>query len=217
MPPLLWHVPGESAGERLDIGVSPWRRSPAVMTHPRQARQTATVIAQPQSDNSAENGDQELALPLRPATMTSWTRLQAVAMTGSASEGLMLSALPLLAVSITTSPQAVSLVNTAGQAPLCRRGMGRLRVPSRPAHRALRLLVGNAGFPVRGHRVDNAVAQSLRTRGTGKRTVLTSPLRRARVRRCLPPARRAASSAGHLVKRFRSWPPRRPGRPHRPP
>lgn len=38
-------------------------------------------------------------------------------MTGSASEGLLLASMPLLTVSITTNPQAVSLVNTAGQAP----------------------------------------------------------------------------------------------------
>jgi len=44
-------------------------------------------------------------------------RLQAVAVSGSASEGLLLAALPLLAVSITTDPRQVSLVNVAGQAP----------------------------------------------------------------------------------------------------
>jgi MFS family permease len=44
-------------------------------------------------------------------------RLQAVAVAGSASEGLLLAALPLLAVSVTTDPRAVSLVNTVGQAP----------------------------------------------------------------------------------------------------
>lgn len=46
-----------------------------------------------------------------------WVRLQAVAVSGSACEGLMLAALPLLAVSITTDPREVSLVNVAGQAP----------------------------------------------------------------------------------------------------
>ncbi|MEQ0559844.1 MFS transporter [Amycolatopsis sp. NEAU-NG30] len=50
--------------------------------------------------------------------MTSrWVRLQAVAVSGSSAEGLMLAALPLLAVSITTDPREVSLVNIAGQAP----------------------------------------------------------------------------------------------------
>ncbi|GAA4523606.1 MFS transporter [Amycolatopsis samaneae] len=38
-------------------------------------------------------------------------------MSGSACEGLLLAALPLLAVSITTDPRAVSLVNVVGQAP----------------------------------------------------------------------------------------------------
>lgn len=38
-------------------------------------------------------------------------------MAGSTSEGLLLAALPLLAVSITTNPSAVSLVNVVGQAP----------------------------------------------------------------------------------------------------
>jgi MFS family permease len=50
--------------------------------------------------------------------MTSrWVRLQAVAVSGSAGEGLLLAALPLLAVSVTTDPREVSLVNVAGQAP----------------------------------------------------------------------------------------------------
>jgi MFS family permease len=50
--------------------------------------------------------------------MTSrWVRLQAVAVSGSACEGLLLAALPLLAVSVTTDPREVSLVNVAGQAP----------------------------------------------------------------------------------------------------
>jgi predicted MFS family arabinose efflux permease len=44
-------------------------------------------------------------------------RLQAVAVSGSACEGLLLAALPLLAVSITTDPREVSLVNVAGQSP----------------------------------------------------------------------------------------------------
>ncbi|SEF20538.1 Predicted arabinose efflux permease, MFS family [Amycolatopsis pretoriensis] len=44
-------------------------------------------------------------------------RLQAVAVSGSSAEGLMLAALPLLAVSVTTDPREVSLVNVAGQAP----------------------------------------------------------------------------------------------------
>jgi MFS family permease len=47
----------------------------------------------------------------------SWRRLQAVAVSGSAAEGLLLAALPLLAVSITTDPREVSLVNVAGQSP----------------------------------------------------------------------------------------------------
>ncbi|MEV4052427.1 MFS transporter [Amycolatopsis sp. NPDC049688] len=46
-----------------------------------------------------------------------WVRLQAVAVSGSSAEGLMLAALPLLAVSVTTDPREVSLVNIAGQAP----------------------------------------------------------------------------------------------------
>jgi MFS family permease len=44
-------------------------------------------------------------------------RLQAVAVSGSACEGLLLAALPLLAVSITTNSREVSLVNVAGQSP----------------------------------------------------------------------------------------------------
>jgi predicted MFS family arabinose efflux permease len=44
-------------------------------------------------------------------------RLQAVAVSGSACEGLLLAALPLLTVSITTDPREVSLVNVAGQSP----------------------------------------------------------------------------------------------------
>ena len=46
-----------------------------------------------------------------------WVRLQAVAVSGSAGEGLLLAALPLLAVSITTDPHKVSWVNVAGQSP----------------------------------------------------------------------------------------------------
>ncbi|WP_158882844.1 MFS transporter [Amycolatopsis anabasis] len=46
-----------------------------------------------------------------------WARLQAVAVSGSAGEGLLLAALPLLAVSLTTDPREVSLVNVVGQAP----------------------------------------------------------------------------------------------------
>jgi MFS family permease len=52
------------------------------------------------------------------AIMTSrWVRLQAVAVSGSSAEGLMLAALPLLAVSVTTDPREISLLNVAGQAP----------------------------------------------------------------------------------------------------
>lgn len=46
-----------------------------------------------------------------------WIRLQAVAVSGSTSEGLMLAALPLLAVAITTDPREVSWVTAAGQSP----------------------------------------------------------------------------------------------------
>ncbi|HWD05275.1 MAG TPA: MFS transporter [Amycolatopsis sp.] len=46
-----------------------------------------------------------------------WGRLQAVAVFGSAAEGLVLAAIPLLAVSVTTNPGAISLVTVAGQAP----------------------------------------------------------------------------------------------------
>ncbi|WP_425468442.1 MFS transporter [Prauserella rugosa] len=46
-----------------------------------------------------------------------WARLQGVVAAGSAAEGLMIAAMPLLAVTITTDPQAVSLVNVVGQAP----------------------------------------------------------------------------------------------------
>ncbi|MFD1152141.1 MFS transporter [Saccharothrix hoggarensis] len=46
-----------------------------------------------------------------------WVRLQAVAVSGSVAEGLMLTTLPLVAVTITTDPRQVSLVNVVGQAP----------------------------------------------------------------------------------------------------
>jgi MFS family permease len=46
-----------------------------------------------------------------------WARLQAVAVSGSTGEGLLLTALPLLAVSITTDPGEVSLVRAVGQLP----------------------------------------------------------------------------------------------------
>ncbi|GAA5171288.1 MFS transporter [Amycolatopsis dongchuanensis] len=46
-----------------------------------------------------------------------WKRLQAVAISASTAEGLVLAALPLLAVSITTDPRHVSWVNVAGQSP----------------------------------------------------------------------------------------------------
>ncbi|WP_309115329.1 MFS transporter [Saccharothrix sp.] len=46
-----------------------------------------------------------------------WVRLQAVAVSGSVAEGLMLTALPLAAVSITTDPREVSLVQVVGQSP----------------------------------------------------------------------------------------------------
>ena len=48
---------------------------------------------------------------------TGWGRLQAVAVSGSAGEGLLLTALPLLAITITTDPRQVALVNVVGQAP----------------------------------------------------------------------------------------------------
>jgi MFS family permease len=46
-----------------------------------------------------------------------WTRLQATVLATATSEGLVLAALPLLAVSLTTDPREVSLVNVAGKAP----------------------------------------------------------------------------------------------------
>src|SRR3954466_603089 len=48
---------------------------------------------------------------------TGWGRLQAVAISGSGGEGLLLTALPLLAVTITTDPRQVALVNVVGQLP----------------------------------------------------------------------------------------------------
>ncbi|MBB3663374.1 MFS family permease [Prauserella sediminis] len=47
----------------------------------------------------------------------SWAKLQGIVVAGSAGEGLMLAAMPLLAVTITTDPRAVSLVNVVGQSP----------------------------------------------------------------------------------------------------
>ncbi|WP_367137420.1 MFS transporter [Saccharothrix sp. HUAS TT1] len=46
-----------------------------------------------------------------------WVRLQAVAVSGSVAEGLMLAVLPWIAATITTDPRELSLVNTVGQAP----------------------------------------------------------------------------------------------------
>ncbi|WP_121008079.1 MFS transporter [Saccharothrix australiensis] len=46
-----------------------------------------------------------------------WVRLQAVAVSGSIAEGVLLTVLPLVAVSITTDPTEVSLVQVVGQAP----------------------------------------------------------------------------------------------------
>ncbi|CCH33709.1 MFS transporter [Actinosynnema sp. NPDC047251] len=46
-----------------------------------------------------------------------WVRLQAAAVSGSVAEGVMLTTLPLVAVSITTDPREVSLVNIVGQSP----------------------------------------------------------------------------------------------------
>jgi hypothetical protein len=46
-----------------------------------------------------------------------WGRLQAVAISGSTGEGLLLTALPLIAVRITTDPQQVALVSVVGQLP----------------------------------------------------------------------------------------------------
>ncbi|MEV8442839.1 MFS transporter [Actinosynnema sp. NPDC051121] len=46
-----------------------------------------------------------------------WGRLQAVAVSGSVAEGLMLSVLPWIAATITSDPRQLSLVNVVGQAP----------------------------------------------------------------------------------------------------
>ncbi|MEU4743798.1 MFS transporter [Actinosynnema sp. NPDC023658] len=46
-----------------------------------------------------------------------WVRLQAVAVSGSVAEGLMLSVLPWIAATITSDPRQLSLVNVVGQAP----------------------------------------------------------------------------------------------------
>ena len=46
-----------------------------------------------------------------------WVRLQAVAVSGSVAEGLMLSVLPWIAASITSDPRQLSLVNVVGQSP----------------------------------------------------------------------------------------------------
>ncbi|MEU4805982.1 MFS transporter [Actinosynnema sp. NPDC023587] len=46
-----------------------------------------------------------------------WVRLQAATVSGSVAEGVMLTTLPLVAVSITTDPREVSLVNVVGQTP----------------------------------------------------------------------------------------------------
>ncbi|WP_189224787.1 MFS transporter [Saccharothrix coeruleofusca] len=46
-----------------------------------------------------------------------WGRLQAVVVSGSVGEGLLLTALPLIAVSITKDPQQVALVKVVGQLP----------------------------------------------------------------------------------------------------
>ena len=46
-----------------------------------------------------------------------WVRLQAVAVSGSVAEGLMLSVLPWIAATITADPRQLSLVNVVGQSP----------------------------------------------------------------------------------------------------
>ena len=46
-----------------------------------------------------------------------WVRLQAVAVSGSVAEGLMLSVLPWIAATITSDPRQLSLVNVVGQSP----------------------------------------------------------------------------------------------------
>jgi MFS family permease len=48
---------------------------------------------------------------------TGWGRLQAVAISGSTGEGLLLTVLPLVAITITTDPRQVALVNVVGQLP----------------------------------------------------------------------------------------------------
>lgn len=67
-------------------------------------------------DHRASRGQREDGRHPAPVT-GGWRRLQAVAISGSTAEGLMLAALPLLAVSITTDPREVALVNVAGQSP----------------------------------------------------------------------------------------------------
>ncbi|ONI89256.1 MFS transporter [Saccharothrix sp. ALI-22-I] len=46
-----------------------------------------------------------------------WVRLQAVAVSGSVAEGLMLSVVPWIAATITSDPRQLSLVNVVGQSP----------------------------------------------------------------------------------------------------
>lgn len=46
-----------------------------------------------------------------------WVRLQAVAVSGSVAEGLMLAVLPWIAATITSDPRQLSLVNVVGQSP----------------------------------------------------------------------------------------------------
>ncbi|MFJ6675453.1 MFS transporter [Actinosynnema sp. NPDC091369] len=46
-----------------------------------------------------------------------WVRLQAVAVSGSVAEGLMLAVLPWIAATITADPRQLSLVNVVGQSP----------------------------------------------------------------------------------------------------
>jgi MFS family permease len=46
-----------------------------------------------------------------------WVRLQAVVVSGSVAEGLMLSVLPWIAATITSDPRQLSLVNVVGQSP----------------------------------------------------------------------------------------------------
>ncbi|TWP53711.1 MFS transporter [Lentzea tibetensis] len=49
--------------------------------------------------------------------MNAWGRLQAVAVSSSVGQGLLMTALPLLAASLTTDPRTVSLVKAVGQSP----------------------------------------------------------------------------------------------------